>query len=87
MKRAASRAIKESFYICDFEDIIIQSKATPQLIPSFRGTHIRVFSGGWFNCCIPILLKLMFDTIPINIPIRTFVDIKLHYNLHGGQNN
>lgn len=36
---------------------------------------------------IPILLKLMFDTIPINIPIRTFVDIKLHYNLHGGQNN
>ena len=29
----------------------------------------------------------MFDTIPINIPIRTFVDIKLHYNLHGGQNN
>lgn len=36
---------------------------------------------------IPILLKLMFDTIPINSPTRTFVDTKLHYNLHGGQNN
>lgn len=27
----------------------------------------------------------MFDTIPINSPTRTFVDTKLHYNLHGGQ--
>ena len=34
MKRAESRAMKESLYICDFEDIIIQSKAIPQLIPS-----------------------------------------------------
>lgn len=34
---------------------------------------------------MPILLKLMFDTIPIKIPKRIFVDTRLYEILHRGQ--
>ena len=39
MKRAESRAMKESLFICNFDVIIIHSKAIPQLILSKALLH------------------------------------------------
>ena len=56
MKRAASRASKESLYICDFEDIIIQSKAIPQLIPSLEALLYKSVQWG--------LVQLLYTNSP-----------------------